>query len=163
MWEQRSKITWLKEGDRNTRYFHNKASVRKKKNHISCLKDNIGLWQEGENRDKIILDYFTTLFTSSTHETDISFLDHMPTRVDEGMNMILDVEFTQEEVFSALKQMHPIKAPGPVGMTPIFFQKYWDVMGQEVTNAALSTLQACTFPPNLNHTLITLIQKKTAP
>jgi hypothetical protein len=39
-WRQRGKERDLKEGDGNTRYFHMKASGRKKKNHISVLQNN---------------------------------------------------------------------------------------------------------------------------
>jgi len=44
MWLQRSRITWLKEGDRNTKLFHRKAVWRAKKNRIKKLKQDEGNW-----------------------------------------------------------------------------------------------------------------------
>ncbi|XP_074313417.1 uncharacterized protein LOC141648588 [Silene latifolia] len=41
-WKQRSRALWLKEGDRNTKYFHKKAGQRKEKNHIAKLVDDNG-------------------------------------------------------------------------------------------------------------------------
>ncbi|KAB1671559.1 hypothetical protein, partial [Gossypium barbadense] len=43
-WAQRSRSKWLREGDRNTRYFHAKATGRLKKNFIEKLKDMDGNW-----------------------------------------------------------------------------------------------------------------------
>ncbi|KAL1077791.1 hypothetical protein V6Z11_D10G119000, partial [Gossypium hirsutum] len=38
-WAQRARNQWLRKGDRNTRYFHVRATGRKKKNRIDKLKD----------------------------------------------------------------------------------------------------------------------------
>ena len=50
MWRQRSRINWLQSGDRNTRFFHEKALTRFKKNLIDGLLDAEGRWQEDEAR-----------------------------------------------------------------------------------------------------------------
>ena len=49
MWKQRSHIEWLKEGDRNTRYFHCRANQRNKRNYILGLEDDLGHWVEDED------------------------------------------------------------------------------------------------------------------
>jgi hypothetical protein len=45
MWLQRLRIAWLKEGDRNTKYFHRQAVWRARKNRIKKLRDHSGSWQ----------------------------------------------------------------------------------------------------------------------
>ncbi|KAL0320135.1 UNVERIFIED_CONTAM: hypothetical protein Sradi_5275000 [Sesamum radiatum] len=66
MWKQRGKAQWLKEGDRNTQYFHARASARRPKNSISRLRNEEGVWCDSvEDIQQIILGYFTGLFQSS--------------------------------------------------------------------------------------------------
>ena len=58
LWQQRSKLHWLKEGDQNTRYFHGKASQRCRKNCIKCLRNQNGEWVEGDDRiAQLFIDY----------------------------------------------------------------------------------------------------------
>ena len=44
MWRQRSKINWFQNGDRNTSFFHAKASARQRKNFMNGLLDDDGVW-----------------------------------------------------------------------------------------------------------------------
>lgn len=38
----------------------------------------------------------------------------------------------QQEVKNALFHMHPDKSPGPDGMSPGFYQKYWSIVGSDI-------------------------------
>lgn len=42
MWMQCSRAVWLKQGNRNTKFFHGKSSERKSNNDIKKLMDNMG-------------------------------------------------------------------------------------------------------------------------
>jgi hypothetical protein len=63
MWLQRSRITWLKEGDRNTKLFHRKAVWRAKKNRIKKLKQDDGNWCTNQREmQQMAVAYFSNLF-----------------------------------------------------------------------------------------------------
>ena len=45
MWKQRARLNWFQEGDRNTRFFHARASSRFQKNLIEGIFDANEVWQ----------------------------------------------------------------------------------------------------------------------
>lgn len=131
-WRQRAKQHWLKGADANTKFYHRYASARRKKNHLSKLKNGVGEWVEGDSMKPIVLDYFENIFHSSGSTMVESFFSSVPSRVSQEQNVSLLRPFQVEEVKSALFDMFPDKAPGPDGMNPGFYQHYWDVVGEDV-------------------------------
>ena len=111
----------------------------------------------------MILDYFTNIYSSDHLASFEASFGVVRQRVTPEMNDELLGEFRAEEAKIALNQMHPTKAPGLDGMSPIFFQKYWDVVGpSEVTNV-LQTLRTGVMPNGLNETFVCLIPKVNCP
>ena len=75
------------------------------------------------------------------------------------MNAVLNASFREDEVKEALKQMAPLKAPGLDGMPLLFYQHFWGVVDNDVTNSVPSWLNSGIIPHPINHTFITLIPK----
>ena len=63
----------------------------------------------------------------------------------------------------AIREMAPLKAPGPDGMPPLFFQIYWLDIGMDITKAVLSSLNSGSLLKSINHTFISLIPKVKNP
>ncbi|KAL0293788.1 UNVERIFIED_CONTAM: putative ribonuclease H protein [Sesamum calycinum] len=71
--------------------------------------------------------------------------------------------FTEEEVSKALSCMSPLKSPGPDGLPPIFFQKFWHVVKPDVVKYVLNFLNDHIMPTGFNETNIVLIPKIKRP
>ncbi|KAL5571442.1 hypothetical protein UlMin_021039 [Ulmus minor] len=159
-------MNWLAHGDRNTKVFHYKASERRKKNQITGIYDDLGGWHTSpESIHLTISGYFKAIFSSSlptSNDLD-SITSFVSPRVIHDMNRQLLGPFTTEDVKRALMDMHPMKAPGPDGMPALFFQKFWDILGEDITKAALYILNEGGDVSVWNKTLITLIPKINSP
>ncbi|KAH7560622.1 hypothetical protein JRO89_XS10G0055900 [Xanthoceras sorbifolium] len=87
-WRQRARVNWLGAGDRNSKFFHLKASARKKKNTIKMLFDDNGVCHsDSAGIHKTVCKYFNSIFSSSKPsisdlEDASRFIDH---RVDTDM------------------------------------------------------------------------------
>ncbi|KAK9995712.1 hypothetical protein SO802_020398 [Lithocarpus litseifolius] len=79
------------------------------------------------------------------------------------MNHMLVGDFIADECRRALKKMYPLKASGPNGMPPLFFQHFWPTCGEVVTKTILDFLNLRIVPPNFNDTHIVLIPKIQEP
>lgn len=53
LWQQRSKVLLLRDGNQNTKFFHSKTSQRNKKKKIIRIKNSEGSWQMNEDWDKV--------------------------------------------------------------------------------------------------------------
>ena len=163
-WRQRSRSIWLPTRDKNTKYFHQRASQRRRKNHISGFLDDQGRWCNTEDEVASVAEkYFKNLFTSTTPTNLNLVLDSVNRVVTPDMNQTLLQPYTRDEVKRALFHMHPSKSPGLDLMSPFFFQKYWHIVGNDVTDVVLFVLNSGHMLHKMNYTYIVLIPKKDDP
>ena len=59
--------------------------------------------------------------------------------------------------------MHPEKTPGPDGMIALFYQKFWDIVKEDLTHMVNQFLFDGSVASGLNDTNICLIPKTTKP
>ena len=145
-WKQRTKQLWLTAGDANTRYFHSMASARRRRNRISRLKDDSGVWRDNEEEvEKMMLAYFQALYMSEGNN-DGGCTDVISPMILNDDNAFLTAPFTKMEIKEVVFSMHPDKSPSPDGMNPAFFQWFWHVIGKDVCGACLDVLSNSKIP-----------------
>lgn len=89
-WKQRSHEKWVREGDKNTRFFHGSVKRRRVRNMITSLFDTSGIEQFSDgSKGEVDVDYFRKMFSSSRPEAVTEALEGLLPRVTENMNIEL--------------------------------------------------------------------------
>ncbi|KAG7563624.1 Reverse transcriptase domain [Arabidopsis suecica] len=160
---QRSHITWLKEGDKSTAYFHRMAAARHSINHIHFLEDSEGNRIDTQHGIQLLcVDYFKDLLGS--HEP-------IPLFAQEDITTLLNFQcsdvqkskfnslFSTEEIKAAFFSLPRNKTSGPDGYSAEFFTSCWSVVEPEVTAAVMEFFSSGSLLKQFNATSLVLIPK----
>eukprot|EP00253_Pinus_taeda_P007550 PITA_07550 len=108
-WKQKSRVLWLKEGERNTKFFHISTIANRTHNIISSIKDKNGqIHQSHEEIDAVLVKHFRDIAKEkfSGREPFIKdLLKHIPKLVSREDNCNINRPVTEKEVSELLKQM----------------------------------------------------------
>lgn len=159
-WKARSRLKWLKEGDRNSRYFHATTIQRRAHNRVTRLKNVNGNWVEDQlELQGMITNHFSELFESSNPLNIEAVTRLIQPRVNRRMNEGLLSPIEEGEVKRAVFFLGPHKAPGPDGLNGLFFKHHWDVVKEDIINTVKEFFRSGQFSSSLNETVITLVPK----
>jgi hypothetical protein len=164
MMRQRSRVQWLREGDRNRSFFHKKAKERGRQNRIGPMTNQDGsITSDQSELKEMAVSFFSDLFQAQEGLQPCLITRFVQRKVTDEMNSILDAPFSEGEITKALFSMKPNKSPGVDGFTSGFFQKHWDLLKHDVVSAVLGFLNGGRMPHDINKTLIVLIPKVKHP
>jgi hypothetical protein len=157
--KQCARISYVKEGDANTCFFHLRANGRRRKNFIQKLQEGPHCFFKHSDKHRLIQEHFEKAMSAPLPRTrDFSWTDLALPAVDLSS---LDRPFTDSEVWQAIFLLPQDKAPGPDGFTGHFFKKCWPLIQPDIMAAIHSLYNLrCRDLDLLNKANIILIPKK---
>ena len=120
-WQQKSRIQWLKEGDKNTKFFHASVQGKRRRNSLHKLQKEDGTWTESEEELSTEIAGYYRILLDSNEGGDLNEVLHgIPHTITDELNRNLLKPVLEEEIKSVIFSMNPEKAPGIDGMSPLF-------------------------------------------
>ncbi|KAG2656080.1 hypothetical protein PVAP13_1KG057385 [Panicum virgatum] len=158
---QRSRDRNILEGDRNTAYFQAVANYRSRKKRVDSLMGPQGLVYDQTGMMKIALDFYKDLFAKEGRGDLTLSRDFWSPRdlVTEEENDILCAPFSEAEIKEAIFSCYAEGAPGPDGLPFLFYQKFWDLIKEDLVGLFLDFHKGELSLSRLNFAMLTLIPK----
>ncbi|GJU05495.1 hypothetical protein Tco_1121925, partial [Tanacetum coccineum] len=161
---QTAKIKWLKEGDKNSAFFHSILKSRKSKNRVESICGEDGERFEGSIVADQFLNHFQNFLGKANPVKPLSDLgDTAIKKLSKEVADSMIREVTDEDNQKALFDIDSNKAASPNGFTSYFFKKSWSIIGKDICLAVKYFFKNGKILGELNATLIALVPKIETP
>ena len=164
LWRQKSRETWLKDGDKNSKFFHLSTIIRRKRNSIDALKNDDGGWitNKKDIREHVV-EKFSQLFTEENVNFPSNLENLISPLISDAENSELCRIPTNQEIKEVIFGLNSQKSPGPDGLPALFYKRYWTTVGSDVIDAVKGFFRSGRMLNEVNNSLIVLIPKIKSP
>lgn len=126
LWRSKSRVHWLTSKELNTRFFHISTIVRRRRNAIEFLKHPSGSWLDSrEEIGKLFVASFTELYSSNNPRPPGDLDGLISPIISAQENLELCHIPSETEVWATVRQIGARKAPGPDGLSALFYKQFW--------------------------------------
>lgn len=115
-WRQRSRTLWIKQGDKNTKFFQRIANAHKRTNHIDKLVVEGDELTEATDIKREVVLFYKKLYCETENWRPAYNMYPCPV-INREEQQDLQKPFEEDEVLKGLKACAIDKAPGPDGYT----------------------------------------------
>jgi hypothetical protein len=155
-------VKWVKEGDSNSKFFHESLKSRRRRNNLVALKDGDHWIQGVEEVKEFVKNFFENNFSErwdrrpNLNRIQFQFLS-------EEDNFLLMSPFSIEEVKEVIWSSDGNKCPGPDGFNFKFLKVCWDIIKDDIMDFLFQFFGSATLPKAFTASFLTLIPKKDHP
>jgi hypothetical protein len=127
---QKSRLTWLQQGEANTKYFHKMASTRKKNNFIQSLQTDHGLATSQLDKHQEIFSHFLHYIGTYAPRSCAINLTNLGWHPRPLLH--LEADISKNNVKKFVLSGPEEKAPDPDGFIGLFFSLCWEITREDL-------------------------------
>src|SRR5437879_2855965 len=159
----RSRVRWIEQGEQSTRYFYQRFRTHRSNTNISELhiSDDLSTPPSTDIADitQFTTDHFTNLWSSSPPLAQSPLSRYIPQLPIHSIRQ-LTTPISTLEISQAIQSKDDNSAPGPDGLTYIFYRTFISPMTSILSNIAQLISQGLPPPPSWSNTYTILLHKK---
>eukprot|EP00253_Pinus_taeda_P014556 PITA_14556 len=160
LWRLKSRALWLKEGDRNTKFFHNFANAKRRRNAIWKIEDGKGgfFYSQEQISNEAVRVFQEQYKRKQSNASDLLWAaEHTPEMFDESSYENFIKPVSEDELLAAMKASKKDKSPSPDGWPIEFFLHFYDLFKEDLLRMerniwdAVALTQECLFSLRTNN------------
>ena len=159
----RSRVKWIEEGEKPTRYFFCREQQRAAKNTFDSLLNSHGLETSAQDEmEAILVDFYKVLYSRDSLDLQAqgSLIDDLEYSLSTSERDSCEGDFTKEELFGALGGLQTGKAPGSDGLPTEFYKAFWEDLGDVLVTVLNENFRLGVLTDSQREGLLRLLYKK---
>ena len=160
-WQIRSKANWIEKGEKSTKYFFQRYTIRTSQSVLQHVRQHPNKPQTKEETMEYVANWYQALYKTEDHDPDATTsLLRAITPASHLLANTLTKKIKKKDIINTIRQLPNNKSPGPDGLTYELYKKTATHIAPKLKTLFNSIMEGGEVPQSWTESYIILIPKK---